>query len=294
MSYKNLVHDVLKLLPEDTPPFSIVGSGSFGVCIDTHSKKQKIQNAYQSFKLVTLLSTERTKEEMDKINEIKKSLYHKGVHVALSDHIEQLNCDPESTNPYIMQAMIDYNGLYYSPYVYAGIDNAIIYNEVCVKGQPFKIKEEEQYKVAALIPQHHITKLIFDSYQIVSHGLEIDTKGDNLIYSTKKGFYFIDLGLKKNNEKNNEPLTIIASVVTYLCGISDFNLDTCSKDNLSYLVEYASKFDKALDLLCKVYPVINSDRRFYNWRYLIKQALDIRKINYDYEEKITEVDNSIK
>lgn len=285
MSSKKLVHDVLKLLPEDVPPFSIVGSGAYGVCIDTHSKKRKVQNAYKSFKLVTLLTTERTKQDMEKISEIKKTLYHKGVHVALSDHIEQLNCDPEGTNPYLMQAMINYKGLYYSPY--EEINQAILYKEAYVKGKPFTIKEEEEYKLAALIPQHHITKLIFDSYQIVSHGLNIDTKGDNLLYSAKNGFYFIDLGLKENNK----PLPIIASVITYLCGVSEFKLDNCSKDNLAYLLEYASKFDKAIDLLCKVYPVINSDMWFYNWRYLIKQTLNIRKINDDYEKKVIEADN---
>lgn len=291
MSYKQVVHNVIKLLPEDVPPFSIVGSGSFGVCIDTHSKKRKIQNAYKPFKLVTLLTTERSKEEMDKISEIKKSLYHKGVHIALSDNIKQLNCDPEDYNPYLMQAMIEYNGTYYEPY--DDIRNAIIYDEVFVEGQNFKIKEEEQYQEAALIPQQHITKLIFDTYRIAKSGLKVDVRGDNLLYNAKKGFYFIDLGLTDVTDDSNS-MWVLTSVITALCGVASWKIEDCSQACLPYLLAYATKIEKAIDLLLKAFPTMPQDKFFEDWFILLKHALDIRKHNYEYDKKIENTEDSLE
>lgn len=261
MQYKDVVNNILKRLPQDYPPFSIVGTGAFGVCIDTHCKKHKVQNAYKPFKLVTILSTERSKEEMENINEIKKSLYHKGVHVALSDNIKELNCPLATQNPHIKQAMEEYN----AEFIFSSSweENGIMYDEVFVDGKIFKIYKDNQYPKASKIPQQHITKFVFDAFQILSSGLEIDFNGGNILYHPQKGFYFIDLNLQM------KPNSVFYFLVWTIRKIF-MPYDLTNKKYISAQIKLDTKISNALDLLCKVFPNAKNNEELTEFRENLK------------------------
>lgn len=134
MENKKDVHIIIECLPTDIPPFSIVGSGDYAVCIDTNEQKQ-LHSSPKTWKIIKKITSEHDEELILEINKRKERLYHKGVHVTLSSNVRSLEYPPVETHPYIPQAIKKYNGAINSSI----INYVTLYDEVYAPGQPFKL-----------------------------------------------------------------------------------------------------------------------------------------------------------
>lgn len=275
---KKEVNLVIEYLPKDIPPFSIVGSGDYAVCIDIAEQKH-LPSSPKIWKTVKILTTERDEETVLEINKRKTQLYHKGVHIALSSNVRSVICKEQNkTNPHIVQAIKKYNGVITQN---AQIRSLSMYDETFVPGEPFIITSPQQWQKWANIPAQHITKMIFDTYAILNANLSIDYYGDNILYDKQRGFYFIDLGLVNPFD---DPCTQLFLMLEHIFYLYDIYIIHCEEKDTQAILQLASKITNALDLLLKVHPELkDSDHPSWiglsKWNEEIKNAIKCKKAN---------------
>lgn len=228
----NLINS-LQLQKGILPQYSVIGTGFYGACLDFYEQK-KINNSLKTWKTVKLITNEGNALTYKKINEIKKSLYHKGVHVTLSDNIEDVS------NEYLTLSY---------------------YDEAFAPGESIHRIRERGEDVS--IPYKHLLKFFFDAYEITSHGLTIDKKGDNILYDSQKGFYFIDLGLNRNNDINN--VSNILQLIQVVFCFTLPNLEISNTSTFNDTRPLIQNITKAITLLAKVHGDIGNNKFFQRW-----------------------------
>ncbi len=276
---------ILKYVPEKIGNFKLVGSGFFGVCIDEGEK--------EPVPLVTIISSQYTKQELEKINSIKQQLKIDGVQLAVDYDIQPIYFDNPVINTEIENSKYGY---------FKMAKEGVIYKEEYMTGIPFYIntKKTVHHERAHNIPPIHLQKYILDAYHILDAGLTLDYIGLNFLYDKKKGFSFIDISMVDpadfaeipglSNCPEYSTIEKLLDVVTAVFSLSssyahyllqllsvDINNQTYLKDTFEFL-HFWKKVHPVFSLLEQSYPSIVDNAKYQKWKNIYRYADQLQQM----------------